>query len=159
MSVTSRLFLLLLLDRGVKWSPSGVGNCPEEQSVCLSMLFSSSAAPHFQLRPASIWTDLRAAGPGSLAILVIFLVIRWLCGEARVLGVGRSGFAFQSCLCKQVGWPLDGQCRSVPQFPQRGIRTIASNCCEVFQCREKMLECNRLSTKNCYTVTHQLWTP
>lgn len=102
--------------------------------------------------------DLRAAGPGSLAILVILLVIRWLFGEARVLRVDRFGFAFQSCLCELVGWPWEGQCRSVPRFPQSGISTIASNCCEVIQCSHmrKDVGVHQPSAKNCYTVTHQL---
>lgn len=77
MSVTSWLFLLLLLERSVKYSPScpasGVGNCPEQQSVCLSVLPLGSAAPHLQLRS------------GSLAILVMLLVIRWFVAEVKSL--------------------------------------------------------------------------
>lgn len=70
--------------------------------------------------------DLRVAGLGSFAILVILLGIRLVVSEARVLPC-------QSCIPEQVGWPWGGQCRLVPWFPQRGRRTIASNCCEVIQ--------------------------
>lgn len=104
----------------------------------------------------------------SLAILVVLLLVRWVIAEARVLGIGRSGFAFQSCLCEQVGWPWDVQCRSVPPFPRRFLRTIDSNCCEEVQCnhdrkgvgvnqtkRQNLLYCHSSTVMSITAVTVQ----
>lgn len=104
----------------------------------------------------------------SLAILVVLLLVRWVIAEPRVLGIGRSGFAFQSCLCERVGWPWDVQCRSVPPFPRRFLRTIDSNCCEEVQCnhdrkgvgvnqtkRQNLLYCHSSTVMSITAVTVQ----
>lgn len=118
-------------------------NCPEQQPVCLSMLPPGSAAAYLQQRSALIWVDLRAARLGSLASPSDFCL--WFVTE--ILRTDRSGFAFQSCLCEQVGWSWDGQCRSSFHRGVKGLLLQTAEKCFSAVLWEKRLECIRLRAK------------